>query len=321
MIKFLFQRILLTIPVLLGVTIIVFLLIQLIPGDPAKTILGGEATQEAIEVLREDMGLNEPLYLQYGKWITQLLQGELGYSYTLHTPISEEIIPRFLNSLILTTASLLVCVIFGVGLGLISAIRKGGFFDKASMSIALLGASMPVFWVGLMLMWLFSIKLQLFPVSGMYNMRNPGGLPDLLHHLVLPAIATATVSLAVIARLSRSTIVDILQKDYIKYFESFGLSKAKINIKHVMRNALPPIINISGMQIGYIMGGALFSEVVFNWPGIGQALYVAINSNDYPTIQAGILLIGLTFVIVNLVIDIINVWLSPKVLDSLNTKS
>ncbi|AKM19020.1 ABC transporter permease [Anoxybacillus geothermalis] len=315
--RYLFSRIVSTIPVLFGVTIVVFLLIQLIPGDPARSILGGEATPEAVEDLREEMGLNDPWFIQYFRWLTQILQGDLGYSYTLHTPIADELLPRFVNSMILTVASLLICVILGVGLGLISALRKGTLFDKISIGIALLGASMPVFWVALMLMWLFAIKLQWFPVSGMYNMRNPGGFLDLLHHLVLPAFATATVSLAVIARLTRSAIIDVVQTDYVKYFRSFGLSNSKINIVHVLRNSLPPIINISGLQVGYIIGGSLFSEVVFNWPGIGQGLYVAITSNDYPTIQAGILLIAVTFVIINLIVDIVNMWLSPKLLDSI----
>lgn len=320
MLRYVLSRILSTIPVLFGVTIVVFLLIQLIPGDPAKSILGADATPKAVEELRNNMGLNEPLIVQYGAWLSQLLQGDLGYSYTLHTPIVEELMPRFVNSLILTVASMLICVTLGVILGLISALKKGSFFDKASMGVALIGASMPVFWIALMLMWLFSIKLKIFPVSGMYNMRNPGGFMDLLHHIVLPAFATATVSLAVIARLTRSTVIDILQKDYVNYFHSFGLSKSKINIVHVMRNSLPPIINISGLQVGYIMGGALFSEVVFNWPGIGQALYVAVTSNDYPTIQAGILLIALTFVVVNLVVDLLNVWLSPRLQDSIKAE-
>ncbi|WP_078409052.1 ABC transporter permease [Priestia abyssalis] len=317
MFRYTFSRMVSTIPVLFGVTIIVFLLIQLIPGDPARTILGGEATPEAIETLREEMGLNKPFFVQYFTWLTEIIQGDLGYSYTLHTPIVQELLPKFLNSMILTGASLLICILLGISFGLVSALKNGSVFDKVSMGFAIIGASMPVFWVALMLMWLFAIKLQLFPVSGMYNMRNPGGLFDLLHHLVLPAFATATVSIAVVARLSRNTVIEVLQQDYVKYFQSFGLSDAKINFFHVIRNALPPIINITGLQVGYIMGGALFSEIVFNWPGIGQLLYAAITSNDYPMIQSGILLIGLTFVVVNLLVDMINIWLSPKLRDSL----
>lgn len=320
MLRYILKRILSTIPVLFGVTIIIFLLIQMIPGDPAKSILGSDATPEAVKALRDEMGLNEPLLTQYGLWMMDLLKGDLGYSYTLHKPIIDELLPRFMNSLILTVASLLICITLGVILGLFSALKKDSVIDKLSMGAALIGASMPVFWIALMLMWLFAIKLQMFPVSGMYNMRNPGGFMDLQHHLVLPSFATATVSLAVIARLTRSTVLDVLQKDYVKYFRSFGLSNAKINFVHVMRNSLPPVINISGLQVGYIMGGALFSEVVFNWPGIGQQLYTAVTSNDYPTVQAGILLISLTFVVVNLAVDLLNVWFSPKLQDSIKAE-
>ncbi|MFT8319946.1 MAG: ABC transporter permease [Bacillus sp. (in: firmicutes)] len=319
MVRFIVSRLFSTLFVLVGVTIFVFLLIQLIPGDPAQSVLGGDATPEAVHQLREEMGLNKPLVEQYFNWVGSLLQGDLGYSHTLHSDIVGEIMPRFYNSIILTGASLLICILFGVVLGLLSAIKNGSIFDRISMGTALIGASMPVFWIALMLMWLLAIKMQLFPVSGMYNMRNPGGWSDLLHHLVLPAFATATVSTAVIARLSKTTILDILQKDYIKYFKSFGLSEGRINVVHVLRNSLPPIINVIGLQVGYILGGSLFSEVVFNWPGIGQGMYTAITSNDYPMIQAGILLIALTFVIVNLLVDLLNIWLSPKLRESLKS--
>lgn len=320
MYRFLISRFISTIPVLFGVSIVAFLLIQLTPGDPAKTILGGDATPDAIADLRQEMGLNNPLYIQYFDWLKLLFQGDLGYSYTLSTNISGEILPRFINSLILTGASILICVLFGVGVGLISALKKDSLIDKVSNSIVSIGASMPVFWIALMMMWLFAIKLGLFPVSGMYNMRNPGGILDLLHHLVLPAFATATVSIAVIARLSRNTFIDTLNKDYINYFRSFGLAESHINRKHLLRNTIQPILNISGLQVGYIMGGALFSEAVFNWPGIGQGLYVAITSNDYQMIQAGILLIAITFVLVNLLVDIINVLVSPKLRDFIRSE-
>lgn len=321
MTRYVITRLASVIPVLIGVTIVVFLLIQLIPGDPAKSILGAEANPTAVEQLRNEMGLNNPLIVQYGAWISKILHGDLGYSYALHSPIANELLPRFVNSLLLTTASLLICVVFGVALGLISAIKKGSFLDKGSMILGLIGASMPVFWIALMMMWLFGLQLKWFPVSGMYNYRNPGGVFDLLHHLVLPAFATATVSTAVITRLSRNAVIDVLQQDYVRYFESFGLSNAKINTRHVIRNAMPPIINISGLQIGYLMGGALFSEVVFNWPGIGQQLYKAINQNDYPMLQGGILLIAVTFVLVNLVVDLLNIFLSPKIRESIAAKS
>ncbi|WP_054709576.1 ABC transporter permease [Bacillus sp. JCM 19041] len=317
MIKYVTGRLLSMIPVLIGVTIVVFLLAKLIPGDPAQSILGADATPEAVDALREEMGLNDSILNQYGSWLINILQGDLGFSYTLSADIASELLPRFINTLILTAASLFICIVVGVFLGALSAIKNGRLFDKVSMAIAMIGASIPVFWIALMLMWVFSIQINLFPVGGMYNMRNPGGLFDLVSHLVLPAFATATVSIAVIARLSRNTMLETLQKDYIHYFHSFGIADRKINIRHALRNSLPPIINIAGLQVGYILGGALFSEVVFNWPGIGQQLYVAITSNDYAMIQGGILLIAISVVCINALVDILNVALSPKLRDSL----
>lgn len=176
---------------------------------------------------------------------------------------------------------------------------------------------MPVFWLALMLMWFFSIYLGILPVSGMYNLRNPGGIPDLLLHLILPSVATATVSTAVIARITRSVIIEIQQKEYVRFFQSFGLSSFTNTTRHVLRNAFSPILNITGLQIGYIMGGALFSEVVFAWPGLGQRIYIAITAKDYPVIQAGILMIAVAFVLVNLMIDIINMAINPKLRDSI----
>jgi peptide/nickel transport system permease protein len=201
MIRYVTGRLLSMIPVLIGVTIVVFLLSKLIPGDPAQSILGTDATPEAIDALRDEMGLNDSILSQYGFWLINILQGDLGFSYTLSADIASELLPRFINTLILTGASLFICIVVGVFLGAVSAIKNGRFFDKVSMAIAMIGASIPVFWIALMLMWVFSIQINLFPVGGMYNMRNPGGLLDLVSHLVLPAFATATVSIAVIARL------------------------------------------------------------------------------------------------------------------------
>jgi peptide/nickel transport system permease protein len=319
LIRYSLYRIASAIPVLLGVSIIVFLLVQFIPIDPAKTILGGDATPEAIAALREKMGLNDPLFLQYVTWLQKILHGNLGDSFSLHKPIANELIPKFLNTVILAGASLLICMVIGVLLGIWSAMRQGGAFDKISMVFALIGASMPVFWVALMLMWFFGIEMKWLPVSGMYDLRNPGGTVDLLKHLILPAIATALVSTAVIARLARSTVLDVLQKDYIRFFQSFGLNTYHVTVWHILRNSLVPIINITGLQFGYLMGGALFSEVVFNWPGVGLQLYKAITANDYPMVQAGVLLIAATFVLVNVFVDVLNTFLNPKLRDS--TKS
>lgn len=318
MYKYILSRLLYVIPVLFGVTILVFLMIHLIPGDPAQTILGGEATKSALAKLRGEMGLNQPLIVQYYDWLRKVLSGNLGFSYTLHMNISTELLPKFWNSILLTLASLIIAIILGVGFGILSAVYKGSIFDKVIMAVSSIGASIPVFWIALMLMWLFALQLHLFPINGMINMRGSGGPLDVVYHLILPAFATSLVSVAVISQLTRNAVIDELNKDYVTYFKSFNLTKAKINIFHVLRNALPPIINIIGLQVGYIIGGALFSEIVFAWPGVGQAMYTAISSKDYPMIQAGILLIACAFVFVNLIVDIINILINPKMHDSVS---
>lgn len=318
MTRFIFTRFLSTLPVLFGVTVVSFLLIQLIPGDPARTILGAEATPQAIAELRTQLGLDQPIYLQYLHWLMNVLRGNFGQSYSLHVPIIEVLFPKFLNTMILSAASLLICITFGIVFGTISAIKQESFFDKISMAAALVGASMPVFWIALILMWLFAIQLGWLPTSGMHDLRNPGGVGDVIVHVILPAFATASVSTAVIARLTRSTAIEVLQKDYVRYFRSFGMSESHLTVRHVLRNALAPIVNITGLQVGYLMGGALFSEVVFNWPGIGQQMYVSINSNDYPMIQAGILLIAVTAILINYFVDIFNTALSPRLREAIH---
>ncbi|MCO7174879.1 ABC transporter permease [Sporolactobacillus kofuensis] len=318
MYKYIISRLLYVIPVLIGVTILVFLMIHLIPGDPAQTILGGEATKSALAKLRSQMGLDQPLIIQYFDWLKKIITGNLGFSYTLHMNIASELLPKFWNSIILTLASLVIAIILGVGSGVLSAIYKGSIFDKVFMAISSIGASIPVFWIALMLMWLLALQYPIFPINGMVNMRGNGGPLDLLYHLVLPAFATSLVSVAVIAQLTRNAVLDEIKKDYVSFFKSFNLSKVHINIFHVLRNALPPIINIIGLQVGYIIGGALFSEIVFSWPGVGQAMYTAISSKDYPMIQAGILLIACGFVFVNLIVDIINIMINPKLHESVS---
>ncbi|MFD2615728.1 ABC transporter permease [Terrilactibacillus laevilacticus] len=313
---YLIKRMISMLYVLIGVTIIVFLMIHLIPGDTAQTLLGGEATKASLDALRHKMGLDQPLIIQYFIWIKQVITGNLGYSYSLHINISHLLFPRFLNTLVLTIASLLLSILIGVGLGFFSGLKKNTVIDKILSALSVFGASMPVFWIALMLMWLFAIQLRLLPVSGMYNLRGNGGFADLLMHLILPTIATSLVSIAVISQMTRNVVSDVVNKDYINYYQSFGLSHYQLNMKHILRNSLPPVINIIGLQVGYILGGALFSEIVFNWPGVGLAIYTAINSKDYPMIQAGVLFIALSFVLVNFVVDILNIVVNPKLRDS-----
>lgn len=301
-----------TLLVLFGVSLIVFLLLQMVPGDPAVTILGTGATAETVAALRAQLGLDRALPVQFFEYLGGLLHGDLGRSLTVDTPVTNIMVPRFANTLILTGAALVLCIVIAIPLGVIAAHKQYSIFDRASMVISLAGASVPVYWFGLLLVGVFSITLGWLPTSGMYNPRFPGGFGDLLAHLVLPAIAAALVPLAVIARMTRSVMVDILQQDYVRTLRASGLSTTSVLWRHALRNALPPIVNIIGLQVGYLLGGVVFVEVVFGWPGLGQQLYTSITQRDIPVVQAGVLFIALAFVIINLIADTAVGLLDPR---------
>ncbi|GAS94615.1 didpeptide ABC transporter permease protein [Mycolicibacterium canariasense] len=301
-----------TVLVLFGVSLVVFLLLQLVPGDPAVTILGTGATAESVAELRSSLGLDRALPIQFFDYLGGLVQGDLGRSLTVNAPVTDIMVPRFVNTMILTGAALLLCIVIAVPLGVIAAHKQYSLFDRASMVISLAGASVPVYWFGLLLIGGFAITLGWLPSSGMYNPRFPGGLGDLLAHLVLPAIAAALVPLAVIARMTRSVMIDILAQDYIRTLRASGLSTRSVLWRHALRNALPPIVNITGLQVGYLLGGVVFVEVVFGWPGLGQQLYTSITQRDIPVVQAGVLFIALAFVIINLVADTAVGLLDPR---------
>lgn len=298
--------------VLLGVSLVVFLLLQLVPGDPAVTILGSGATASAVAELRSELGLDRALPIQFFDYLGGLLQGDLGRSLTVNAPVTDIMVPRFVNTLILTGAALLLCIMIAVPLGVIAAHKQYSLFDRMSMVISMAGASVPVYWFGLLLIGVFAITLGWLPTSGMYDPRFPGGVGDLLAHLVLPAIAAALVPLAVIARMTRSVMIDILAQDYIRTLRASGLSTSSVLWRHALRNALPPIVNITGLQVGYLLGGVVFVEVVFGWPGLGQQLYTSITQRDIPVVQAGVLFIALAFVIINLVADMAVGLLDPR---------
>jgi peptide/nickel transport system permease protein len=306
------RRVVSTILVLLGVSVVVFLLVQLVPGDPARTILGAGATAESLAAVRAELGLDKPLVLQFTDYVGGLLAGDLGRSLTINAPVTDVILPRFENTIILAGAALLICVAVGVPLGMLAAKKQYSIFDRLAMFVSLTGASMPVYWLALVLIGLFGLQLGWFPTSGMYDSRNPGGLSDLLAHLVLPAVAAALVPLAVVARMTRSVTVDILSQDYIRTLRASGMSEGVILWRHGLRNALPPIVTVVGLQVGYLLGGVIFVEVVFGWPGLGQQLYTSITQRDMPVIQAGVLFIAAVFVLVNLLTDISVGVLDPR---------
>ena len=251
MLKFLVYRVATIVPVLFGVSIVVFLMMKLIPGDPAEAILGPAATTEKIEMVRKSLGLDQPFYVQYFRWLWKVLQGDFGSSIAVNVPVAQLVWPKFWNTVLLTAGSLVICIVVGLGVGIVSGTRQYSWFDRISMSLTLIVANTPAFWLGLILMVVMALYLGWFPATGMYSMRaSSEDLGDLIHHMVLPAITTASVSAAIIARLVRSSFLDVIRKHYITALRAKGLSERDIILRHGMKNALPPIINIVGPSGG-----------------------------------------------------------------------
>ena len=312
MAAFITRRLVGVVPVIVGVSIVIFLLIQLAPGDAATVLLGPQASEAAKQELRHVLGLDQPLPVQYLAWLIRTLSGDLGKSVATQLPVSALVLPRFVNTLILTFGSLLLAILVGYAVGLFAALRARSPFDRISMSAALLAGSAPPFWLGLILVLLFAIELRWLPVSGMQDMAGNGGTLDVLHHLVLPAVTTALGPAAIIARIVRSSLIEALGKPHVRVARAKGLSRATLIRRHVILNALPPVVTITGLQLGYLLGGALLTEVVFAWPGLGSLLYDSITARDLPVIQATTLLIALAFVLANIVVDMINAALDPR---------
>jgi len=296
MLSFLFSRLLSTVIVVLGVVTIVFLLIHLVPGDPVQAMLGESAQPTDLEALREALGLNQPLIMQWWHYMTGLLQGDLGESLYSKEPIIDILIERFPATLELAFAGLCIAVLIALPLGSIAALRKDSIWDNGSMVFSLLGVSIPNFWLGPMLILLFSLTLGWFPVSG-----REGPLS-----LVLPALTLGTALAAILARMVRSTLLEVLNEDYIRTARAKGLRESAVVIHHALRNAALPIITVLGLQLGTLLGGAVITEIIFAWPGIGQ---LTID----PVVQACILLISLSYVLVNTLTDIVYAWLDPRV--------
>jgi peptide/nickel transport system permease protein len=312
MAAFVARRLVGVVPVILGVSIVIFLLVQLAPGDAATVLLGPQATEAAKAELRQALGLDQPLPMQYLAWLGRTLTGDFGKSIATQLPVATLVLPRFVNTLILTFSSLLLAIIVGYSVGLFAALRARSLFDRASMAVALLAGSAPPFWLGLILVLLFAIELRWLPVSGMQDMAGDGGALDLLRHLVLPAVTAALGPAAIIARIVRSTVIDSLGRPHVRVARAKGLTRATLIRRHVILNALPPVITVTGLQLGYLVGGTLLTEVVFAWPGLGSLLYDSITARDLPVIQATTLLIGLSFVAANIVVDLINASLDPR---------
>jgi len=311
MVKFIFRRLLHTIPVLLGVSLVVFLSLQLIPGDIAQTLLGLSATAERIEALRRDLGLDRPIYIQYAVWLWKVIQGDLGLSIAMRVPVISVLGGKIVNSIILAGASLIIVIITSFILGTGSGSRFRSLFDRFTVFFTLFIAALPVFWLGIVLLYLFGVYWSLFPMSGMYNMANPGGLWDLLHHVTLPALATAASSVAIVTRVTRSAMIDALAQPYILSAYSRGLASWQVIYKHGVRNVLPTFTNMCGLQVGYLFGSVVFTEIIFNWPGVGSQLYDSILLRDVPMVQGCVLVVAAVFVLGNLLADVIVYSLDP----------
>lgn len=295
MISFLIKRLAQMIPVLIGVTLVVFLIMQMVPGDPAVLLAGEGASKETIEEIRTQLGLNQPLYIQYFDYLTNILKGDLGVSIKNNKPVLDEIMVRLPITMELALFSILITIVLGMAAGIISAIRPYSFSDLSVMLIALIGISIPSFWFGLMLMYIFSVKLQILPVAGW----------DSWQHIILPALTLGAGGAAIVARMTRSSMLDVIRQDYIRTARAKGLREQIIISKHALRNALIPVITVVGLQFGALLGGTVLTESIFAINGLGRLIVESIRMRDLPMVQGGVLVASIIFVLVNLLVDLL----------------
>lgn len=303
MASYILRRLVEMVPTLLGVSIAVFMILRLVPGDPARLASGLEANEDTIAALRQQLGLNDPIHVQYGHFIAGLATGDLGRSIKNRQPVTEVLASRVPATLELAAASLLVALVIGLGAGILAALRRGSAVDTGSMVLALLGVSMPSFWLGLMLIFLFAVTLRWLPTSG------SGGL----QHLVMPAITLGTGSAAIIARMSRAGLIEALSQDYVRTARAKGLAQRIVVARHALRNAMIPTVTVIGLQCGTLLAGSVVTETVFAWPGIGRLLVDSVALRDYPVIQAIVLLFALIFMVTNLLVDVSYALLDPRI--------
>jgi peptide/nickel transport system permease protein len=331
MLAHIIRRILLLFPTLLGISVIIFLMMHITPGDPAELLLGERATEPALEALREHLGLNEPLYVQYGMFLKRLMKGDLGETIWTRQKVWIEVKQRFPATIELSIAAMLISSVLGVILGIISATKQYSLLDYLSMLGALVGVSMPIFWLGLVLMLIFSLNLGWFPMSGRLSVgidldpitnfyildavltKNWPAFKDALWHITLPAFTLSTIPMAIVARMTRSSMLEVLRQDYIKTAKAKGLPPRIVIMKHALRNALIPVITVIGLMFGILMAGAILTETIFAWPGVGKWLYDAVLQRDYMVIQGGTLFVAAIFVLINLVVDILYAVINPRI--------
>ena len=311
--RYLINRLLSAIPVVLGITIIVFLIISLIPGDPATAILGSYATPENVAKINKDLGLDKSLPERYLIWLGNIIQGDFGRSFSLNRPVIDEVMERFNATLILSGTAFVLCSFFGILVGTISAARQYTLTDKLITFIVLIGISIPSFFLGMMMILTFAVRLKLFPVSGMYAIWGGGDLPDLINHLVMPSIALAIVATGVVARISRNAVLEILRQDYVRTARAKGVKERSIFISHVLRVAIVTILPVLGLQAGLVLSGSVFIEIVFQWPGVGRMLVDAILKRDIILVQGGVVFVSICYVFFNIVVDVLQRVLDPRI--------
>ncbi|WP_417248257.1 ABC transporter permease [Celeribacter sp.] len=311
--SYILKRLISAVPVLFGITVIVFLIMSMIPGDPATAILGSYATPENVEKLNRDLGLDKPLVQRYFIWLGNMLTGDFGRSFSLNRPVLDEILERFNATLILAGSSLVLCTILGVLAGVISAARQYGLVDKAITFTVLIGISVPSFFLGMMMILLFAVNLRWLPVSGMYAIYGGGDLPDLLNHLTMPSLALAAVATGVIARMARSAMLEVLRQDYIRTARAKGVRERRVLMGHALRAAMVSIIPVLGIQAGFVLSGAVYIEMVFQWPGVGRMLVDAILTRDILLVQGGVVFVAGCYVMFNIAVDVAQSLLDPRI--------
>ena len=301
--NYIVRRLLELIPVFFAVTALVFFMLHLIPGDPAEILAGEDATIEDVRVIREELGLDKPIIIQYFIYMKNLFKGDLGRSMRTRRPVLREIMDRYVNTVQLAACSVVVMILLGISTGILSAIKQHSWIDNVSMMIALFGVSMPVFWLGLMLMLVFSVYLGLFPTTGIGSFK----------HLVLPSLTLGASATAIITRLTRSSMLEVIRQDYIRTARAKGLNESQVILRHALKNALIPVVTIVFLRFGALLGGAVLTETVFAWPGIGWLMIDSIWARDYPVVQGCILMVAVSFVLINLIADLLYGLFDPRI--------
>ncbi len=325
------KRLLMLIPVLLGVSVLSFLLIHLAPGDPARTMAGEHASTQTINAIIEKYGLDKPLTTQYWIWLKRVMRGDMGRSIVSNEYVTKEILDRFPSTVELTLFSLMIAIIVGFFAGIISATKQYSALDYTTMGIALFGVSMPVFWLGIMLMMVFGVFLRWLPIGGRINILIPfqritglylldslikgnfAAFVSALRYLILPSITLATIPMATIARVTRSSMLEVLRQDYIRTERAKGLPERTVIYKHAVKNAMLPVITVIGLNFGLLLAGAILTETVFSWPGMGRYIVKAVGMRDYPAVQGCVLFFALMFVVVNLITDVLYIFIDPRI--------